>query len=76
MEWQPIETAPKDGTTVLGYSEFIASDWNSDAAIASIQWYDYGNEVFGWYGSGPSGLVLTSASHWMPLPAPPDRPIG
>jgi hypothetical protein len=69
-DWQPIETAPKDGSGVLlwwpqwwhdahsGY--FKDNQWHSERAI--ISWYE-GND------NGDPG-----PSHWMPLPTPPQEP--
>lgn len=62
-DWQPIETAPKDGTV------FIAASTLADGA----SW------VFGtasWRNSWPHGFVergtlATGWTHWMPLPEPP-----
>jgi hypothetical protein len=54
-DWQPIETAPKDGIWVLLYSPpggfSVARYWPS----------------FGFRG----GFWDGDATHWMPLPAPP-----
>lgn len=75
-EWRPIETAPKDGTTVIvarnmgengfGWVRGYAR-WES-AAIA-------GMDFSGWISQGftqPAGnLGLAHPTHWMPLPAPP-----
>ncbi len=58
--WQPIETAPKDGTLVL-LSNANDSDW----ALRCRRWQgsaDNGN----W-----RGFDGHEATHWMPLPAPP-----
>lgn len=62
MEWQPIETAPRDGTEILTIRE--------NGYIAKGVWYD---NPF-----GRTDTVIENASgkwwsvtHWMPLPPPP-----
>ena len=69
MEWQPIETAPKDGTRVLAF-------YSADEIIYDVVWNDPDD---GW--SDVLGFVSTDGeienfnqpdlTHWMPLPAPP-----
>ena len=60
MDWQPIETAPRDGAAVLVYDENLTYE------IA----YRYRAE----WRYGPKGYSC-KPTHWMPLPAPPkDRP--
>lgn len=61
-QWQPIETAPKDGTEILTL--------RSNGHIAKAIWYD---NPF-----GRTDTVIENASgkwwsvtHWMPLPTPP-----
>ena len=68
MEWQPIETAPKDGAEILitdGQTVAVVS-WNEYAAelYDGIGWTDMGE--MGW-----GGMVGAEPTHWMPLPAPP-----
>ena len=65
-EWQPIETAPKDGRVVLCIGH------GSVVMIEPMQYYasDEGmdNGCWGWLeGDGPR----KPPTHWMPLPAPP-----
>lgn len=57
--WQPIETAPKNGTEVLVYD---------DGAIMVSSWLDDGQRA-GWW---DNGLMDPPPTHWMPLPPPPD----
>jgi len=66
-EWRPIETAPKDGTAVLGF-QATPGDHENRMAVC----WRYGKpETPLWMGEG--GLMPT---HWMPLPKPPASPLS
>ena len=63
MGWNPIETAPKDGTRVLG-----AIDCGSGAKVVyEVAFYPIDGE---WRRPVPATDVLFP-THWMPLPEPP-----
>jgi hypothetical protein len=61
-QWQPIDTAPKDGTKILIYDGvwITVSRWLNDDWVVS-----WNNENLCQGGD----FVL----HWMPLPAPPQE---
>jgi len=59
-KWQPISTAPRDGTSILIYE---ADDGTGIVRVA--RWRD-DTIPTGWSGSE------RSPSHWLPLPLPPD----
>lgn len=64
-EWQPIETAPKDGTWVLGW----APGWTVvTMAWCDIPLYPVSDKPY-WAQGGAQRAV--PATHWMPLPEPP-----
>ena len=75
MNWQPIETAPKDGGYVLCYGR--ADDDNNYAPRAFTT--QYTNELnggpcewhwqFAWFDSGYYGKA--EPTRWQPLPEPP-----
>ncbi len=68
-KWQPIETAPKEGTTFLAY-EFVAPFENNNGGdyIHMCYWWDGDNlNSSRWTGS-----FANPPSHWMPLPAAPE----
>lgn len=63
-DWQPIETAPKDGTLILGYYpampphhfRMLILKWKRKAFAAA---------------GGSSRELVSKPTHWMPLPEPP-----
>jgi hypothetical protein len=65
MMWQPIETAPRDGTAVLcfrlldGKPEIKTAYWRPDREA-------FGGEAWSYFPSYPP-------THWMPLPEPPEK---
>lgn len=68
MEWQSIETAPKDGTEVLVYDAGMI-----EAGMSTIQ-QAYWHRDRRYLSGGEwrvSALHRSEPSHWMPLPSPP-----
>lgn len=79
MEWQPIETAPKDGTDV-----FIWEQYSQTPVVASYTNYTnrWGQTIGRWSACSEHYDVDGDAclkdrlcqyliTHWMPLPKPP-----
>lgn len=68
LVWQPIETAPKDGTWVLGWkpSRYVEN------CIETYQWRypGFGEPPF-WVNAADSNDWSSQPTHWMPLPDPP-----
>lgn len=63
QSWQPISTAPRDG------SEVLISNFGRSVVVASYE-RDYGGWCYRWHPyDGPS--VYGDATHWQPLPTPP-----
>jgi hypothetical protein len=58
-EWQPIETAPRDGRTIL----VRQGDWAPHHAY-------WRKECHEWWAIEYHGCPRPT--HWMPLPAPPE----
>ena len=64
MRWQPIETAPKDGTEVLMFCAFV------DEMVTALWSYNNWSLVqCGVYAD--DSYLFSDPTHWMPLPAPP-----
>lgn len=80
-EWRTIDSAPKDGTEILGYGLW-AGEINGTDTIptrCTIQWdggtTDY--EGFHWSVTGTDAYAAWMCpTHWMPLPPPPDNSIS
>lgn len=79
MKWEPIETAPKDGTWILavarGFVPAVAKwepGWRKGGSFEFVEvetfanddhWQEYVDTTDPW-----------RPTHWMPLPEPPESP--
>lgn len=71
-EWQPIETAPKDGTSILAFMPDAAEQFR----IMPIEMLDFndGDGPQWWQADVDDGHPLeVTPTHWMPLPQPPEQ---
>jgi hypothetical protein len=72
MTWQPIETAPKDGTHVLLWEEYSTDPfvgyWLYGKWSAS---HEHVDAEGGWDGATVIDNIQCDVTHWMPLPPPP-----
>jgi len=68
MEWQDIETAPKDGDILLYCEEtdeqFVAF-WGTDPEDNDQQWVFARGDGF--------AVIVRDPTHWHPLPPPPPK---
>lgn len=68
--WQPIETAPKDGTKILAYIHI------DDGDIGVMKWMDFGSGLAAWVWDdelmGEADPDPYQPTHWMSLPPNPD----
>lgn len=76
MNWQPIETAPKDGTRILAFSitPTLDEDTGKTANVSAISvayWF-----IGAWmeYPAAPRFVHERIFTHWMPIPEPPSGP--
>jgi hypothetical protein len=64
--WQPIESAPRDGTPFLGYD---------GSEMTVVQWTKWGE--IGYWTLLVCGAYAEDGewtpTHWMPLPYPPEK---
>lgn len=73
--WRPVETAPKDGTTVLVGRHMDGWGWVVGYGYHVVHAVTGGVAIKGWISKGlndpPGELGLASPTHWMPLPVGP-----
>jgi hypothetical protein len=75
MEWRPIETAPRDGTELLGFWRYLDANGRSYCEGMRViswdeswqGWHDDEDETHTYGAATNTGLY----THWMPLPPPP-----
>lgn len=65
--WQPIETAPKDGTAILGLCK------GEVGSLIMVVWWQESVWFTGWVSGGHrSDYEDRFVTHWVPLPTPPE----
>lgn len=68
-EWQPIETAPRDGTRILvAYKSYANRETTIETAFFDKD--DGGGQWIGYFSNCLYALT-NELTHWMPLPEPP-----
>lgn len=82
QQWLPIDTAPKDGGTILlgyfnshGNWRTVRGQWMSEDYIAE-HWENPDDAEPGWFETAVEADDIPNCwriwpTHWMPLPAPP-----
>ena len=74
MDWQPIETAPKDGTWFLGWR----NGYYEQDRVQVFRWHEATlPQDSGWMNAPDNhehGFDY-EPTHWMPLPEPPTSSV-
>lgn len=65
MTWQPIATAPRDGTPFIAAVPFGGGEWE----ISKMMWEEFRHAFID---ATYSPFDETQPTHWMPLPEPPE----
>lgn len=72
-DWQPIETAPRDGTVVMIHERWedvpIFASWHKGKWYADTSSYDGDAGVY-------DKICQQNVTHWQPLPAAPRHEPG
>jgi hypothetical protein len=72
--WQPIETAPKDGTPIMVSCKWLGvccpAEWNTDeyAKRPRPYWSHWGVSIW-----GVSRVRADQPTHWQPMSAPVEQ---
>jgi len=67
LNWQPIETAPRDGTSIL----VCVTHNTCDHTWETVQWIDWARGAYIWPIYQQRIDIPFPPTHWMPLPPPP-----
>lgn len=72
--WKPIESAPKDGTSILAVCAGVHERTGIPFIPEVVEWTQYGwsNEM---WGEQPNHGIY-SPTHWRPLPTPPSGEVA
>lgn len=76
MDWQPIETAPKDGPDILLAIPVFGSEHHPTQAKQFLRW-EYAVVESAQVGSNDDlecGWAVSDFTHWAALDSPPDLP--
>ena len=72
MDWQPIETAPRDGRYVLLWGDDIGcvvGSWCDECEV----WEAHGGMLAGSVADVCGPTICADVTHWAELPPPPSK---
>lgn len=69
-QWQPIESAPKNGTPILAYEA-----GQPQCVVMATYRVNGGRKFLIWTSCAYEMADLTNPTHWRPLPPPPPPPL-
>ena len=81
-QWQPIETAPKDGTNIdiwIGRERRTDVRWRMSQDSPNRVWWcelAFDDWKDRWIWSNLAQEFSVSPTHWMPMPSPPTEELG
>lgn len=67
-EWQPIETAPRDGTEILILIPLV---WKNNEPVIGNYIFTSNSVGFVWQNRNGYWVHEHSPTHWMPMPSLP-----
>lgn len=68
--WQPIDTAPKDGTEIQSWSTELG--WHR--VYYNIEYQNFGYDWYDEINEDKDFVIFPFITHWMPIPEPPNDP--
>lgn len=80
-EWQDISTAPKDGRSLIfalppfyegGKFRFKIGSFRVDEGFSGNEEPLFLDDSYDDFSTGYASVPLSRATHWMPLPSPPE----
>lgn len=72
--WEPIESAPRDGTRVILFTKWLGDKLCPDPFDeVQVGYWDDGNQTHDVWHREPGWVTefIGTPTHWIPLPAPP-----
>lgn len=72
--WQPIETAPRDGTSVLVVNDNVGGRYTKPFQIGVASWGPCMREEAWGSDSCCDNVTCFTPTHWQPLPNAPSLP--
>ena len=72
-QWQPIETAPRDGTNIVVHAPRRGNGTKRRSRNGCVMNVAHFEEGWGWLST--PGDYQAQATHWMPLPPPPSEQV-
>ena len=72
-QWQPIETAPRDGTTILVCGGMWVGEFSGEFPLGGVAMVTFLGDTWAVDNTEYYGPTIHNPTHWMPLPPDPNE---